>query len=414
MKRDKVKDEHANKKGFKMKPLSKKKRIIFSAVWGVIAILAISTAFFFKQNQQQEPSVASYDAVTIKKADDLIFNGSVAAQNVEEFYFDQTKGEVSDILVTNNQEISADTVVLVYQNETVQDQITEQQQTLDKLTLAVNNAKENLDNTYTKKQNIQNSLNEALSTFNNADADSMEGQAIRQEEQAKMDQYKEAIYSQEEVISQAQQALDSANLDLSTATQNIELAKNKITTNVAATTDGTAIVEPKGKTNASVPVIKILGKDTIIKALVSEYDYRHLATDQAVEIQLLNSNKKIAGTITEVSILPESTATEGTATAQSNVANYSFKVKPSENLQYGYSCQIYVPVNELRIPEKAILNEEDKQYVFVYSKGTVKKQPILSENRDGVFVVTEGLKEKDRIISNPSQDLKDGQEVMVN
>ena len=152
MKRDKVKNEHANKKGFKMKPLSKKKRIIFSSVWGVIAILAISTAFFFKQNQQQEPSVASYDAVTIKKADDLIFNGSVAAQNVEEFYFDQTKGEVSDILVTNNQEISADTVVLVYQNETVQDQITEQQQTLDKLTLAVNNAKENLDNTYTKKQ----------------------------------------------------------------------------------------------------------------------------------------------------------------------------------------------------------------------------------------------------------------------
>ena len=414
MKRDKVKDEHANKKGFKMKPLSKKKRIIFSAVWGVIAILAISTAFFFKQNQQQEPSVASYDAVTIKKADDLIFNGSVAAQNVEEFYFDQTKGEVSDILVTNNQEISADTVVLVYQNETVQDQITEQQQTLDKLTLAVNNAQENLDNTYTKKQNIQNSLNEALSTFNNADADSMEGQAIRQEEQAKMDQYKEAISSQEEVISQAQQALDSANLDLSTATQNIELAKNKITTNVAAATDGTAIVEPKGKTNASVPVIKILGKDTIIKALVSEYDYRHLATDQAVEIQLLNSNKKIAGTITEVSILPESAATEGTATVQSNVANYSFKAKRSENLQYGYSCQIYVPVNELRIPEKAILNEEDKQYVFVYSKGTVKKQPILSENRDGVFVVTEGLKEKDRIISNPSQDLKDGQEVMVN
>lgn len=46
-----------------------------------------------------------------------------------------------------------------------------------------------------QKQNIQNSLNEAFNTFNNADADSMEGQAIRQEEQAKMDQYKEAISS---------------------------------------------------------------------------------------------------------------------------------------------------------------------------------------------------------------------------
>ena len=47
MKRDKATEEHANKKGFNMKPLSKKKRIIFSAVWGVIAILAISAAFFF-------------------------------------------------------------------------------------------------------------------------------------------------------------------------------------------------------------------------------------------------------------------------------------------------------------------------------------------------------------------------------
>ena len=47
MKRNKAKEEQTNKKGFNMKPLSKKKRIIFSAVWGVIAILAISTAFFF-------------------------------------------------------------------------------------------------------------------------------------------------------------------------------------------------------------------------------------------------------------------------------------------------------------------------------------------------------------------------------
>jgi len=414
MKRNNVKGERPDKKRFKIKPISKKKRIIFSAVWGIIALLAISTAFFFKQKQQQEPAVASYESVTIKKADDLIFNGSVTAQNVEEFYFDQTKGEVSDILVTNNQEISADTVVLVYQNETVEDQITEQQQTLDKLTLAVNNAQENLDNTYVKKQNIQNNLNEALNKFNKADADSMEGQTVRQEEQSKMDQYNEAIYSQKEAISQSEQALDSANLDLSTATQSMEHTKDKITTNVSTTIDGTAIVEPKGKTNTSVPIIKILGKETIIKAVVSEYDYRYLSKDQVVEIQLLNSNKKIGGTITEISELPESTATDGTITSQSNLANYSFKVKPSEDLQYGYSCQIYLPVNELRIPKKAIINEDDKQYVFVFSKGIVKKQLITAENRDGVFVVTEGLKEKDRIISNPSKDLKDGQEVMVN
>lgn len=53
MKRDKAKAEQTNKKGFNMKPLSKKKRIIFSAAWSIVAISAIGVAFYFDQKQQQ-------------------------------------------------------------------------------------------------------------------------------------------------------------------------------------------------------------------------------------------------------------------------------------------------------------------------------------------------------------------------
>lgn len=349
-------------------------------------------------------------------ADDLVVNGTVSPQNVEEFYFDQSMGSISEILVTNNQEIKKDTVVLAYQNETVQDQVDEQQQSLDKLNLAVYNAQQNLDNTYNKRQELQNSLTEAIRKQDQADNKSLEGQAIQQEEQIKVDQYKEAISSQEDAILQAQQALETTNLDLSSVAQLIEKAKNKVTTNIIASVDGIAIVNEKGKTDPSIPTVKVISKETIINAKVSEYDYFRLAKDQSVKIHLINDNKEFDGTITEINKLPITAeiASDTNGENHSEIANYSFKVKPSDNLQYGYSCQVSIPINELRIPSKVILKEKEQQYVFVYSNGKVKKTFIETENHNGVYIVIKGLKEKDQVISNPTKDLKDNQEVMVN
>lgn len=96
------------------------------------------------------------------------------------------------------------------------------------------------------------------------------------------------------------------------------------------------------------------------------------------------------------------------------MANYTFDVKTDENLQYGYSVQVKLPLNELRIPKKAVIKEGDKSYVYlVQPSKRVKKQAVTAEEQNGILVVKEGLKAKDKIIADPDKKLKDGKEVAV-
>lgn len=399
-----------SKEKLHLKKLTKKQQIYLSIIAGIAAVVAIGGTIFFTQHRVKAADSPEYKTYTIKKADPLIFNGVVDAEQTESFYNDQSKGTLSNILVTEGQEIKAKTAVLAYQSNTAQDQVDEQQQQLEKLNLAVTTAQQNLDNAYAKKQEIENKKG---TTSQSA---SVSGALSNPAEQAS-----DAISAQDDAILQAQQALDAANLDLTTANESLETAKNKVTTNVSSTIDGIAEVNEAGKAAATVPVVKVVSKSTVINAKVSEYDYSRVKKDQAVTIQPVNSDEKIQGTIIEVSRMPENSegvssaaaAATGSTMQTSSMATYSFKVKPGKELQYGYSCQISVPVNELRLSSDALVKEDGKQYVYVYKNGAVHKTAVTTVDENGVVVVTAGLKENDKVISNPKKDLQDGKKVTV-
>ena len=111
--------------------------------------------------------------------------------------------------------------------------------------------------------------------------------------------------------------------------------------------------------------------------------------------------------------LPEtaSQGAEGGASAAS--ASYRFQVKPAKDLQYGYTVQITLPINELRIPEKSLVKDGEKRFVHLVKAGKAHKQEIKVTEKNGLFIVTEGLKAEDEIITEPDDQLKDGQEVAV-
>lgn len=394
------------------KRLTKKQQIRLSIVAGVIGLLAIVLALIYSQTQKNADENQRYQVLTIQKASPLIFKGTVAAERTEEFYYDQSKGEISKILVENGQEIEQETKLLSYDNQTVQEQVTEQQQTREKLSLEVNSAQQNLDNAYVKKQEFQDKLDTANSNYKNADEATPEGQVIQQEEQAKIEQYKEALSNQETQILQAQQTLDAAYLDLNNADTSIENTENKVTTNILSQTGGVAIVNQQGKTNPAVPVVSIISKETIIEAKATEYDYSRLKESSTVTIRLLHNDSEMKGSITEINPLPDNSEAMGNAT-QSTIATYTFKVKPAENLQYGYNCQIVLPIDEFRIPEQSFISTEDEHYVFVVEGGKVRKTLVELEEKDGLFILKEGLEEGQKIIENPDDQLSDGQEVTV-
>jgi HlyD family secretion protein len=397
----------------KRKKVTKKQQVIFSILAGIIGLAGIVGAFFYSQNKADEQQEGKYQVVTIEQTSPLIIKGTVIAERTQSFYYDPSKGGIAELFVHNEQEIKANTPLFSYENLAIQDQLVEQQQMLEKLNLAVHNAQQNLDNACIKKQELQNQLDEATISYDNADNSTTEGQQLRLEEQAKKEQYQEAISTQEEVILQAQQTLDAAYVDLSGANVTIENTQNKEVTNVFNQDAGIVIVNEEGKNNSSIPYIQVVSKETVIEGKVTEYDYERLNKDMEVAINFLHDNSKIAGTISEINPLPDISEINADVT-QASIATYSFKVKPEETSHYGYNCQISVELDELRIPKSSIISKNGQEIVYIVENGKTKKTRVTIERKDDLFIVLEGLKEKDQIIENPDDSLKDGQEVMVN
>ena len=55
----------------------------------------------------------------------------------------------------------------------------------------------------------------------------------------------------------------------------------------------------------------------------------------------------------------------------------------------------------------------DTKYVFAYRNGKVHEVTIQAEDKGDYFILKDGLKDGDRIISNPDKSLRDGQELAV-
>ncbi|WP_366936351.1 biotin/lipoyl-binding protein, partial [uncultured Streptococcus sp.] len=116
------------------------------------------------------------------------------------FSLDLSLGTLENIVVKNGQQVKSGDVIATYQNATIADQANEQAQSLNKLNLAITNAKTNLDSAVQKRNQLANQLAQAKKNVQSLQA-ANDPSAI--EASAQLDA--------------AQQALDNANLDFSDA-----------------------------------------------------------------------------------------------------------------------------------------------------------------------------------------------------
>lgn len=400
-----------------MKKLTKKQQIRLSIGGGIAAVVLLAVAAFVATRPKEPVAEKSgYEVITVDPAAPLIFKGSVKAEKTQNFYYDQSLGKITGISVADGQIVNPQSVLLTYENATVQEQADEQNQSLARANLAVQNAQQSYDNAVAKQNQLTNQYNDAVNKANAQEGTSMEGQAKKAELTATAEGLKQSLEAQKDGVLQARQALEAANLDLSTTNESIEKIKSKVSSNITAGMDGIAYINEKGKSDPSTPVVTVVSPGTVIEASVSEYDYQRVKAEQKVTIKPTNGDLQIEGTITQVDKLPTAAAPVAAGAGQSSTAesaNYRFVVKPASDLQYGYTVQITLPLTELRIPPKSAVKEGDSQFVYLYKDGKVHKQGVKVTEKNGVLIVSEGLKEKDKIISEPDDKLKDGQEVAV-
>lgn len=96
-----------------------------------------------------------------------------------------------------------------------------------------------------------------------------------------------------------------------------------------------------------------------------------------------------------------------------------FKNDEALNIFPGMTAEVHMicgmSESGIQIPSSAIFHQENKNFVWLYQKGSqqVEKQEIRINtlNKDGMIGISSGLKENDRIISAGVHHLTDGQKV---
>lgn len=395
------------------KKMTKKAKIIIGIAIVILLVLIFIVMNWKKASEAQEK--VDYHVYQVTEVDPLIFKGTVNAEKTSDFYLDQTLGKIEKIHVADGQAVKSTDVILTYKNEATEEQLNQLQRAQNKANLAVNNAQETLNAARNKKTTLETKLNQSKSKYNAVDSRRPDAEMQRQEYLAEVKQYEQSIDAQNDIILQAQQGLEAAQAELNDANASVDEMNQKVSTEIRAGMDGTVYVNEKGKTDLSVPVIQIVSPQTIVEASVSEYDYSRLKKDQEVTVKPVSTQEEIKGKITEIDKLPaQSTPSLAAGKDQGGSSvNYSFQVKVDKPLQYGYNVQVVLPIHEIRIPKKAIIEDNGEKFVYVYKDGKVVKTVVKIDDSEGIPVVTEGLKVNEKIIRDPDGDLTNGAEVVV-
>ena len=403
-----------------MKRLKRKTQLRLTLVFAIVCVVAIVGVVWATLNgSKKEEQKGDYQVVKIEKSAPLLFNGVAQPKESRTFTLDPTLGTIETIHVQNNQQVKAGDVLATYKNQTIEEQVSQQEQALNKLNLAVSNAQSGYNSAVNKKNQLAdqyNQLNKSVQALQAAN-DPSAAEVV-----AQMAQIKEAYDAAGDAVEQAKQGVDSANLEYSDAQKAIAQLKEKVNTKVTAPFDGIVYVDQNGKTQANVPYATLVSPGTVVQASVTEYDYNKIKQGQKVEVMPANDERKIAGTIINISTLPESASATpslsagvsgGSSNSSSSTSSYAFTVETAEEIHNGFSVQVAIHFNQITVPKVVVVARDGKQYVYTYKDGKAHLTEVTVKDQGANYLVEKGLAMGDKYILNPDKKLKDNQEVAV-
>lgn len=398
-----------------MNSISKKKKIVGSILISGVVISILTIGAFYSVSSNKRKDVQSYHTLTLKENDPLLFKGVAVPQKETKIYLDPTLGKLNELYVTEGQTIDVGTRLVSYVDEKIQEQVDEQTRGIKRVETNIANAQERISESQSKKETASANVTTTTAMIKQLE------QSTQPDDLAKVQQYTQelakfegTVESQESQLDTLKTALLDAQADLAERQATLEQLQQKVTSEISSEVGGQVHINEEGKVSSTVPFITIVNPSILIQGQVSEYDYNKLVVGQEVNLKISSTGDRLVGKVEEIDSLPQKMGTNDlVGTTSSNQVTYNFKVTPEREIQYGYSVQIELPQKEIRIPTKAVKNDKEELYVFVFKKGRVKKQPIKATKNENFYVLQEGVTKGEKIIENPSKELKDNQEVAV-
>ena len=374
----------------------KKKYII--AIVTVVILAGVGVGSYFLKQSMNKESVATMEIYTVPSTDKVFVNGKIEPEKVENIFLDATKGTVDKVEVENGDVVEKGDTLFTYKNDQVQSQV-------EQLELQLNSAK-------SQKEEINKQNAETKKQLEDLKKAGLENQMPQGGQMPNLGQNAGGEIS-----------TGSVDEQIKLLEKQIKALKDKEYYKVTAPIGGKVILA-ESSTNPTQPYITVESGDYYISGSVNEKDQPKIKEGQEVQITILSTNKNINGKISSVGNTPIDNGaslaaqTGAQGGAGGNMSYYEVKITPDsqEDLTNGFHVQASVNLDKkpIEIPKEAILSVDNEEFVFKNVDRKLVKQVITYSPKEGSedeVIVSSGLNEEDKIVSNPTPNMKEGMNV---
>ena len=387
-----------------------KKWQLYAAIGAAsVVVLGAGGILLFRQPSQTAVKDEATHLVVAKEgsvASSVLLSGTVTAKNEQYVYFDASKGDLDEILVSVGDKVSEGQALVKYSSS-------EAQAAYDSASRAVAKADRHI-----------NELNQARNEAASAPAPQLptpaggEGTAT----QTPAPVAGNSVSSIDAQLGDARDARADAAAQLSKAQSQLDAMT------VLSTLDGTVVEVnrnvSKSPTGASQVVVHVVSNENLqVKGELSEYNLANLSVGQEVTFtSKVYQDKRWTGKISYISDYPKNNgeaASTATAAAGGNSGSkYPYTIDVTSeigDLKQGFSVSVEVKNKSkaILVPLTSVVTENDKNYVWVLDEQKkAKKVEVGLGNADADNQeITSGLTNGVKVISNPTSSLEEGKEV---
>lgn len=380
-----------------------KKWQLYTAI-GVASAIVIGAAgiLIFRQPSQSAVKEETSHIVTAKEgsvASSVLLSGTVTAKNEQYVYFDASKGDLDEILVSVGDKVEEGQALVKYSSADAQaayDAADRAVAKADRHIEELNKARENASAAPASPQvpteaGLPEQAQAATSSVSSIDS-----------------QISDAKDNRADAVAQLNKA--QAQLDAATVLSTLEGTVVEVNRNVSKSPTG----------NSQVVVHVVSNENLQVKGELSEYNLANLSVGQEVTFtSKVYQDKSWTGKISYISDYPKNNGEAANAALGGNTGSkYPYTVDVTSDigeLKQGFSVSVEVKNKSkaILVPLTSIVTENDKNYVWlVDDQKKAKKVEVSLGNADADNQeITSGVTDGAKVISNPTSSLEEGKEV---
>lgn len=380
-----------------------KKWQLYTAI-GVASAIVIGAAgiLIFRQPSQSAVKEETSHIVTAKEgsvASSVLLSGTVTAKNEQYVYFDASKGDLDEILVSVGDKVEEGQALVKYSSADAQaayDAADRAVAKADRHIEELNKARENASAVPASPQvpteaGLPEQAQAATSSVSSIDS-----------------QISDAKDNRADAVAQLNKA--QAQLDAATVLSTLEGTVVEVNRNVSKSPTG----------NSQVVVHVVSNENLQVKGELSEYNLANLSVGQEVTFtSKVYQDKSWTGKISYISDYPKNNGEAANAALGGNTGSkYPYTVDVTSDigeLKQGFSVSVEVKNKSkaILVPLTSVITENDKNYVWVVDdQKKAKKVEVTLGNADADNQeITSGVTDGAKVISNPTSSLEEGKEV---